>query len=339
MANQADITTELTGDDITAIFQSLDATLGAKILLAQLIGLYTGIFFVASWCIFVKKSKPMGKALTAAIIILYILTAVLFAIDCMDTRQKFADNGMNSWSEYTALGIPATTLAGGIMGAICTVLSDSALIWRCWMVWNFRLPIVILPILLLASAVGLKCFDTYKFYLGQDYVPSMVLFSSLVLATTLWCTILIIFRISTVANRGSGLHAYRPVIEVFVESSALYSASVILYLVFRAMESPRFLCMDSLMAAMRGIAPTLLVGRVAAGHARPDDSWQGSIISRSLRFGTDSQSSNQGISQENGLQVLRFHHDLEAQFLQRPDDVGGSVPEERTKTPREYDIS
>ncbi|KAK0489619.1 hypothetical protein EDD18DRAFT_589456 [Armillaria luteobubalina] len=96
----------------------------------------------------------------------------------MDTRQKFADSGMDFWSEYTAPGIPATTLAGGIMGAICTVLSDSTLIWRCWMVWNFNLPVVIVPILLLASAVGLKCFDTYKFYLGQDYVPSMVLFSS-----------------------------------------------------------------------------------------------------------------------------------------------------------------
>lgn len=38
MSNQANIPTELTGDEITAIFQSLDATLGAKILLAQLIG-------------------------------------------------------------------------------------------------------------------------------------------------------------------------------------------------------------------------------------------------------------------------------------------------------------
>lgn len=335
MDNQTTIPAELKGDDITAIFQSLDATLGAKILLAQLIGLYTGVFFVASWHIFVKKARePMGKALTAAIIILYILTAILFAIDCMDTRQKFADSGMDFWSEYTAPGIPATTLAGGIMGAICTVLSDSTLIWRCWMVWNFNLPVVIVPILLLASAVGLKCFDTYKFYLGQDYVPSMVLFSSLVLATTLWCTILIIFRISTIANRGTGLHVYRRVIEVFVESSALYSASAILYLVFRAIESPLFIYMDSLMGAMRGIAPTLLVGRVAAGHARPDDSWQGSMISQSLRFETDSESSNQDISQEDGLQDLGFRHDLEAQFPQRLDDVGGSVPKEKTKTSR-----
>ncbi|KAK0435176.1 hypothetical protein EV421DRAFT_1253548 [Armillaria borealis] len=35
----------------------------------------------------------------------------------------------------------------------------------------------------------------------------------------------------------------------------------------------------------QGIAPTLLVGRVAAGHARSDQSWQGSVMS-SLHFGT-----------------------------------------------------
>ncbi len=36
---------------------------------------------------------------------------------------------------------------------------------------------------------------------------------------------------------------------------------------------------------MQGIAPTLLVGRITAGHrARPDDSWQGSVMaSASIR--------------------------------------------------------
>lgn len=38
-------------------------------------------------------------------------------------------------------------------------------------------------------------------------------------------------------------------------------------------------------AIVRGIAPTLLVGRVTAGRARSDQSWQGSVMS-SLHFGT-----------------------------------------------------
>ncbi|KAK0454067.1 uncharacterized protein EV420DRAFT_617996 [Desarmillaria tabescens] len=335
MAEQATVPMELTSVDMAAIVQTLDASLGSKILAAQLFGLYTGIIFVASWNIFVKRVQPVGRALAVAIVVLYILTAIIFAINCIDTRHTFANNGINFWAENTADINPGLVLAGGIMGAISTVLADLVLIWRCWIVWGYRLVVVALPALLLAAAVGLKIFDSYKFYLGQDYVPSMVLFSSFVLATTLWCTILIIFRISTIANRaGNGLHAYRHIIGVFVESSALYSASAILYVVFRAMESPNFLYMDSLMGVMRGIAPTLLLGRVAAGHAHLDDSWQGSAVSRSLRFGMDSESSNQTTFQEDHMQGARFHHDLEAQSHQRVDDLGETFPEDRTKVSR-----
>ncbi|PBK94143.1 hypothetical protein ARMGADRAFT_1029961 [Armillaria gallica] len=34
-----------------------------------------------------------------------------------------------------------------------------------------------------------------------------------------------------------------------------------------------------------GIAPTLLVGHIAVGHARPDDSWKGSVMTSPLCFG------------------------------------------------------
>ncbi len=36
--------------------------------------------------------------------------------------------------------------------------------------------------------------------------------------------------------------------------------------------------------------PTILVGRIAAGHARPDDSWSENSSSSSLRFRTHSGS-------------------------------------------------
>ncbi len=36
---------------------------------------------------------------------------------------------------------------------------------------------------------------------------------------------------------------------------------------------------------MQGIAPTMLLGRVAAGHARPDDSWKGTVMTSPLDFG------------------------------------------------------
>ncbi|KAK0224760.1 hypothetical protein EDD85DRAFT_727483, partial [Armillaria nabsnona] len=70
-----------------------------------------------------------------------------------------------------------------------------------------------------------------------------------------------------------GLNAYRHVIEVLVESSALYSISLILFVTFYVCHDVIFYYFVCLLVITRGIAPTLLAGRVAAGHARPDESW------------------------------------------------------------------
>ncbi len=70
---------------------------------------------------------------------------------------------------------------------------------------------------------------------------------------------------------------------------------------------------------MQGIAPTLLAGRVAAGRARPDDSWKGSIIS-SLRFEAHPQADAETCSQVDSM----VSNDLEAQSIQvdKPEEIG-----------------
>ncbi len=68
-----------------------------------------------------------------------------------------------------------------------------------------------------------------------------MLYTSFVLATTLWCTVLIIYRILTLAGvkRGTGgrLGVYQHFIEVFIESSALYSVSLIVLLALTICEN------------------------------------------------------------------------------------------------------
>ncbi len=47
--------------------------------------------------------------------------------------------------------------------------------------------------------------------------------------------------------------------------------------------------------------PTVLVGRVAAGHARPDDSWSDDTTVSSIRFRNHSSSQNDShLSVESG---------------------------------------
>ncbi len=64
------------------------------------------------------------------------------------------------------------------------------------------------------------------------------LYLAFILATTLWCTFMIIFRILSVgrASTGSGraFRVYRHVIEILVKSSTLYAISLLLDIVLVA---------------------------------------------------------------------------------------------------------
>ncbi len=76
------------------------------------------------------------------------------------------------------------------------------------------------------------------------------LYISFVLATTLWCTLLIIYRILTVTGVRPGadgrLRVYHRFIAVLVESSALYSMSLIVFLAFIIRDGYGLFYLDSI---------------------------------------------------------------------------------------------
>ncbi len=82
-----------------------------------------------------------------------------------------------------------------------------------------------------------KLKDTYQGYTtGTEYVLGFVLYLSFILATTIWCTALIIYRILAAGRAsdgiGGGVSVYRHAIEVLIQSSALYSVFLILNVPF-----------------------------------------------------------------------------------------------------------
>ncbi|KAK0465972.1 uncharacterized protein EV420DRAFT_804413 [Desarmillaria tabescens] len=293
MATQTDIPPSVTDAEKALIFYELDDDLNSVIFCSLLHGIYTGIAAVTLGnVIFTKNSRPIGRAIVVIIILLHIGTTIDRALTWTYIHSLFVNHGQSLWIKYVFYQNPGMgiTIGAGTAGAICTVLADSIMIWRCWIVWGRRWSVILPPVLLLVSTITFKIIATSKHYAPPDgYILGYVLCSSFTLASTLWCTLLIIYRIVTVVRAvgevGGGLSAYRHVIEVLVESSALYSISLILFVAFYARNDATMYYFDALAAIARGVAPTLLVGRVAAGHARPDDSWQGSIKS-SLRFGT-----------------------------------------------------
>ncbi len=81
-----------------------------------------------------------------------------------------------------------------------------------------------------------------------------LIYISLTLATTLLCTLLIVYRIVRLA---SGVSSYRKIVEIVIESSAMYSLTLIVYLalVARNLESSYYA--DMIMAYIKARLPCM----------------------------------------------------------------------------------
>ncbi|KAK0488223.1 hypothetical protein EDD18DRAFT_1423770 [Armillaria luteobubalina] len=195
---------------------------------------------------------------------------------------------------------PLVLLTEGVLSSLSTVLADATLAWDLILYGAVGLSGVGLT----SSAVhtASRVIQAYYDSVGPHTSPQAlflekavnwaVLYASLVMATLLWCTILIIYRILRVGGAAGRIHVYQRVIEMLVESALLYSAVTVVLLVFEARNEMATVYIQALVLVMRGIMPTMLVGRVAAGHARPDDSWSDSTPGSSIRFGNHSTSQN-----------------------------------------------
>ncbi|KAK0209510.1 hypothetical protein IW262DRAFT_1528863 [Armillaria fumosa] len=298
---------ELTDSQIKGILVYLDETLNNAIFSALLYGIYTGVVAITLWAVASRNNHENHRwphFLVAIILLLYLLAAFNVYCEWATSITAFTTLAWKSvWetSMLTNSSVPVI-LTGEVCAILSTVLADAALawglffIWRCWIVWGQSWCVVLVPI---ASCRGIVAYyDTFEpsgspqaIYL-EKAVNWVVLYSSLILATLLWCTILIIYRILRVGGTPGRIRVYQRVIEMLVESALLYSAVIVVLLVFEARNEVGANYMQQLASATRGIIPTMLVGRVAAGHARPDDSWSESTPGSSIRFGNHSTSQN-----------------------------------------------
>ncbi|KAK0231762.1 hypothetical protein EDD85DRAFT_793436 [Armillaria nabsnona] len=300
-------TPDLTGEETSMVFGILDIYFNQIIVYA--------LMHVSS-----KTQRSASRNLMVlAITALYILTTISFGSLWFAVQFGFVDNGQNALTVFESLevhnsryNVVQTTL--GITGIMATDIADAAMIWRCWVIWGGRWFIVFIPILFLIAETVIKSVQIYHLIhdvldvglsVYNDTTDWMSMYLSLSLAATLMCTLLIVYRILSVGGVKAGLRTYRGVVEVIVESAALYSTILIIFISLNARNELCTGYVDVIACSIKGIAPTLLIGRVAAGHARPNDSWKESRLSwTSLRFGHPSSSPAQ-ISTLGGVSDTR----------------------------------
>ncbi|KAK0454017.1 uncharacterized protein EV420DRAFT_1696541 [Desarmillaria tabescens] len=233
MAIQADIPPDLTNEDKASMFQFLNAELNSGIFYALLHGIYTRILAVTLWNIFINKRWPIKQALVIIIVLLYALITINAVANWSFICSAFIKNGRSFWTIFSKFnGVnQAAYLEMGITASMSTILTDSYILTIF-----LTLDLVLLDGLgtLLAYCSASNPLPNFCNCASDSGFPMPYL--SLMLATTLWCTLLIIFRILTVTRvrhgEGGRLRVYHHFIGVLVESSTLYSIALVLFLAF-----------------------------------------------------------------------------------------------------------
>ncbi|KAK0479418.1 hypothetical protein EDD18DRAFT_847181 [Armillaria luteobubalina] len=342
-------TTELIDTKVKDILLSVDTQINKVMLNALMHGIHTGIVAVTLWTAATRGSNQNYRRPRR--IFIFIVLALYFLATCnlyggwAENVLYFSTSGKCLWEGYKSKctqGTP-TLLTVGISAILSTVLADVTLIWRCWIVWGRTWSIVLVPIACTTLAIITRGIITYYSSFGpvenmspraqhlehlqKTGVNWAVLYSSSVLATLLWCTIFIVYRILRISGIAAGMRVYHRLVEMLVESAALYSAVIVVLLVFEVRSDAAEIYVEEFAISMRGIVPTILVGRIAAGHARPDDSWSesSSIASIQFRSSLSSQSDSGDTSAGSELDLSRrVTLDLELGLEDTADTTGST---------------
>ncbi|KAK0197703.1 hypothetical protein F5146DRAFT_948012 [Armillaria mellea] len=271
------------------IYQALDGYLNSLCIESLTYGLYTAVLLSGlSKMLFNRRGR--NRLFMAVIIaVLYSFETVHLGVRWYRVRQAFIVNGDSRTAIFESFLNPDYQwmwVVNGVFASFNILIADCVLIWRAWVVWDRNYKIVVVPMI---GAILEIIFDGFFLYQdishtsstslsnwGPDAVNWGIAYFTMSLITTVLSTCLVVFRIATIqrsATHAVSLLSYRGVIEIVIESAALYAVSLIVFLAFFTRDDPRSGYPQAILNTVTGIAPTLIAARVASGRARPDEGW------------------------------------------------------------------
>ncbi|KAF8881131.1 hypothetical protein CPB85DRAFT_1567439 [Mucidula mucida] len=165
--------------------------------------------------------------------------------------------------------------------AVNVMIADLTNIWRCWTLYRRDWRVVVLPgvgVIFALASHGLNMAIIFG-YAADTSDPSKanrvnwnIVYYSVATTTNMLTTSMIIFRILSVGGIENA-RTYSGLIQILVESALLYSVTYITYLGVYAREHDHWkffnLYLQALLSAVTATAPTMIIGRVMSGEARP----------------------------------------------------------------------
>ncbi|KAF7307995.1 hypothetical protein MKEN_01161200 [Mycena kentingensis (nom. inval.)] len=254
------------------------------------------VLFLATLCLmFNNRVKIANKLLVSTLALMWVLSVAHWAIDITRAIQAFVYSPNGALAYYDNLANPLEP-AKDALYVLLTMAGDLFMIYRCYMVWNRSWTIIVLPMLfwcgLAVGGLGSLRFIILAGHSGifsKGPVPWITSFFAASLALNIFCTAAIAYRIlRTRTMRSFTSSRVQTALIIFVESAAIYSASVLaLVVVYLLGSSVHFILLD-LTTSIIGVTFTLVTLRLALAYPPSDGSSQISASGRGTRNHGDS---------------------------------------------------
>ncbi|KAI0328846.1 hypothetical protein GY45DRAFT_1372082 [Cubamyces sp. BRFM 1775] len=258
---------------------------------SMLFGAFTVLFTIAIW-ILLYREKVRGRSRTNRVLCatstaMWLLSVAHLAIDVTRAIRGFAVGGqtVGGTEAFYARVNDLTDVAKNAVYLVMTLLADSFVSYRLYIVWNRAWWVLIIPVLLLIATtvagfgvcieIGLTKPGNPIF--ANNLQPWIRAFFALSLTTNLFATVLITGRIMWANRRvrdyranGGATGSHWEVIETMIQSAAIYSAALIAVLgTYLANSNAQYVCLDSIQPLI-GIVFTLIIIRVGLASTMND---------------------------------------------------------------------
>ncbi|KAK0439665.1 hypothetical protein EV421DRAFT_1737825 [Armillaria borealis] len=249
------MSTSISQDQSKTIFKTSDLVLNSTLLEAFLHGMYTIVFL--SGIVKLSTKKGRNTLLTASVLVfLYSSKTVHLSVRWYWIRQAFMVNGVTEMATYQSLlsiNYKWMWAVSGICIASCAILE------------------IVFSGFFLYQDISHSSSNTTW---GPDAVNWGTVYFTMSLITTVLSTCLIVFHIVKMGGGASSpvlLRSYQGIIEIVIESTALYMLTLIIFLAFFIHDDARSAYPQAILNIVMGVAPTLIVLRVTSGQARPNE--------------------------------------------------------------------
>jgi len=259
-----------------------------------------GIYFTLTLiCIhFLLGNRTRNWVILSYTIATFLVTTIFLVASTKYVELIFIESAIDPLKTATLLS--RLDLLQQVTYSIKIWLADSLLIYRLWVIWTGKYAVVIAPSIFFtgsfaAGVAGLALFNHAD--KASAVVNLGVAFHSCSIALNVLATSLIAGKLlyqRHLVRKISQSHGgpYLSLTAVFAESGAIYSITGLVYIPLYATSSPYIYPFAALLEAASGIAPALIILRIALGVAvsRQDETTRRPVSDMQFKRNDESRS-------------------------------------------------